>query len=230
MDHRCCALSSPPLMPGQPCRPTLNGAVPRGVGATVARSPMSWSPSGTSARAAGSRRPSKTRQLRAARDVRRLREFSTFDKFSDHELQRLVRTARHESRSTPWPLIHERTPSDACCAAHRRGGVYVGRDLIATLGPGEVIGESAIRSGKLRSATVTTTGPAEALRIDRDDLAALLDELPALREAMDATIARHTSPSRRRRAGEPEPKRTRLTASVPAELATRFEQAAGRAG
>ena len=170
-------------------------------------------------------------QLRAARDVRRLREFSTFDKFSDHELQRLVRTARHESRSTPWPLIHERTPSDACYVLLTgEAGVYVGRDLIATLGPGEVIGESAIRSGKLRSATVTTTGPAEALRIDRDDLAALLDELPALREAMDATIARHTSVTYAAVPANPDPKRTRLTASVPAELATRFEQAAGRAG
>ena len=169
-------------------------------------------------------------QLRAARDVRRLREFSTFDKFSDHELQRLVRTARHESRSTPWPLIHERTPSDACYVLLTgEAGVYVGRDLIATLGPGEVIGESAIRSGKLRSATVTTTGPAEALRIDRDDLAGLLDELPALREAMDATIARHTS-VRSAVPTNPEPKRTRLTTSVPAELVTRFEQAAGQAG
>ena len=170
-------------------------------------------------------------QLRAARDVRRLREFSTFDKFSDHELQRLVRTARHESRSTPWPLIHERTPSDACYVLLTgEAGVYVGRDLIATLGPGEVIGESAIRSGKLRSATVTTTGPAEALRIDRDDLAGLLDELPSLREAMDATVARHTSVTSAAQPADPEPKRTRLTTSVPAELATRFEQAAGQAG
>ena len=170
-------------------------------------------------------------QLRAARDVRRLREFSTFDKFSDHELQRLVRTARHESRSTPWPLIHERTPSDACYVLLTgEAGVYVGRDLIATLGPGEVIGESAIRSGKLRSATVTTTGPAEALRIDRDDLAGLLDELPSLREAMDATVARHTSVTTAAEPANPEPKRTRLTTSVPAELVTRFEQAAGQAG
>ncbi len=170
-------------------------------------------------------------QLRAARDVRRLREFSTFDRFSDHELQRLVRTARHESRSTPWPLIHERTPSDACYVLLTgEAGVYVGRDLIATLGPGEVIGESAIRSGKLRSATVTTTGPAEALRIDRDDLAGLLDELPALREAMDATVARHTSVTTAAEPANPEPKRTRLTTSVPAELVTRFEQAAGQAG
>jgi CRP-like cAMP-binding protein len=43
--------------------------------------------------------------------------------------------------------------------------------------------------GWLRNATVTTTGPVEVLVIQRDDLASLLDEIPALRETMDATGA-----------------------------------------
>ena len=69
--------------------------------------------------------------------------------------------------------------------------MYAGRDRIAVLRPGEVIGESVLRRGKLRTATVTTTGPAEVLHFDRDTLASLLDEIPALRETMDATVARH---------------------------------------
>jgi CRP-like cAMP-binding protein len=125
--------------------------------------------------------------------ARRLREFSAFDKFSDYELERLVRAAHHTSTSVPWPLIHEQTPSDACyILLSGEVGVYVGQDRIAVLGPGEVIGESVLRPGKLRSATVTTTGAAEVLHIERDDLARLLDELPALRETMDVTAARHT--------------------------------------
>jgi CRP-like cAMP-binding protein len=125
--------------------------------------------------------------------ARRLREFSAFDKFSDYELERLVRAAHHTSTSVSWPLIHEQTPSDACyILLSGEVGVYVGQDRIAVLGPGEVIGESVLRPGKLRSATVTTTGAAEVLRIERDDLARLLDELPALRETMDVTAARHT--------------------------------------
>ena len=72
-------------------------------------------------------------------------------------------------------------------------GVYVGQDRIAVLGPGEVIGESVLRPGKLRSATITTTGAAEVRRIERDDLASLLDEIPALRETLDVTAARHTA-------------------------------------
>ena len=160
--------------------------------------------------------------------ARRLREFTAFEKFSDDELERLVRAAHHSSQSVPWPLIREQTPSDACyILLSGEVGVYVGQDRVAVLGPGEVIGESALRRGKLRSATVTTIGPAEMLRIERDDLARLLDEIPALRETMDATAARHlpvAQPPKRK------PARSKVNASVPTELVERFEQAADIAG
>jgi CRP/FNR family cyclic AMP-dependent transcriptional regulator len=139
------------------------------------------------------REPSMKLDRTHGKDARRLREFIAFDKFSDYELERLVRAAHHTSTSVPWPLIHEQTPSDACyILLSGELGVYVGQDRIAVLGPGEVIGESVLRPGKLRSATVTTTGAAEVLHIERDDLASLLDEIPALRETMDVTAARHT--------------------------------------
>src|SRR6202795_1076817 len=126
-------------------------------------------------------------------DVRRLREFTTFDNFSDDDLERLVRAAHRATTSGPWPLIREQTPSDACyILLSGEVGVYVGQDRIAVLGPGEVIGESVLRPGKLRLATGNATGAAEVLGIERDDLASLLDEIPALRETMDVTAARHT--------------------------------------
>jgi CRP/FNR family cyclic AMP-dependent transcriptional regulator len=159
--------------------------------------------------------------------ARRLREFTAFDNFSDGELQSLIQAANHISRSVPWPLIREQTPSDACyILLSGEVGVYVGQDRIAVLGPGEVIGESALRRGKLRSATVTTIGPAEVLRIERDDLDRLLGEIPALRETMEATVARHPPVVR---AQETNPKR-KVNASVPADLVDRFEQAADGAG
>lgn len=124
--------------------------------------------------------------------ARRLREFDTFGKFSDEDLQRIVRAAHRTSTSGPWPLIHEQTPSDACyILLSGEAGVYVGQERIALVGPGEVIGESALRRGKLRNATVTTTGRAEVVHVGRDALDRLLDEIPALRGAMDATAARH---------------------------------------
>ena len=69
--------------------------------------------------------------------------------------------------------------SDACyILLSGEAAVYVGRDKIATVEPGEVIGESALKRGKLRGATVTTTGRAEVLHIDRDDLDRLLERYP----------------------------------------------------
>ena len=124
--------------------------------------------------------------------VRRLREFPTFEKFTDDDLKRLVQAAHRTSTSGPWPLIRERTPSDACyILLSGEAGVYVGNERIALVGAGEIIGESALRRGKLRNATVTTTGKAEVLHIERDDLERLITDIRALRETLDDTMARH---------------------------------------
>jgi CRP/FNR family transcriptional regulator, cyclic AMP receptor protein len=134
----------------------------------------------------------QAREKESEQDARRLREFDAFAHFSDDDLKRITRATHHTSTSGPWPLIREQTPSDACyILLSGEAGVYVGDDRIAVVGPGEVIGESALRRGKLRNATVTTTGRTEVLHITRDDLDRLLDQVPALRELMDATAARH---------------------------------------
>jgi len=138
------------------------------------------------------RESEEAREQEIEEDARRLRDFGTFSKFSESDLRRLVRAAHRTSTSGPWPLILERTPSDACyILLSGEVGVYVGHDRIATVGPGEVIGESVLRRGKLRNATVTTTGRSEVLHIARNDLERLLNEVPALRETMDETVARH---------------------------------------
>jgi CRP/FNR family transcriptional regulator, cyclic AMP receptor protein len=141
------------------------------------------------------RETTEARQAREAQheeDGRRLGEFPAFANFSGADLRRIAQAAHRTSTSGPWPLIREQTPSDACyILLSGEAGVYVGSDRIAVVGPGEVIGESVLRRGKLRNATVTTTGKAEVLHIARDDLDRLLNEVPALRETMDATVARH---------------------------------------
>lgn len=135
----------------------------------------------------------KADAIEREKDVRRLREFAAFEKFSDDDLHRLVSAARHTSTSGPWPLIHQQTPSDACyILLSGEAAVYLGDDRVALLEPGEVIGESVLLRGQLRTATVTTTGPAEVLHFDRDRLNRLLDELPALRDTMDETVVRHS--------------------------------------
>jgi signal-transduction protein with cAMP-binding, CBS, and nucleotidyltransferase domain len=168
---------------------------------------------------------------REAEDVRRLREFPAFNKLSDNDLERIVRAAHHTSTHAPLPLIYEQTPSDSCyILLSGEAGVYVGQDRVALVGPGEVIGESALRRGKLRSATVTTTGPAEVLRIERDDFTRLLEEVPALREIMDDTAARHAPAAVPEQPPKPKPTHCRVDALVPTDLVERFEEAANKAG
>lgn len=170
-------------------------------------------------------------ELREGDDVARLREFPVFAEFSDDDLQRIVESAHHDSMSGPWPLIHEHTPADSCfILLSGEVGVYVGREHVATLGPGEVIGHSAIKSGALRTATVTTTGPTEVLRIESDDLVGLLDAVPALRKAIDETLARHTPPDLPHPPEHAEPTRVKVNASVPTDVVDRFEQTARTAG
>ena len=128
-----------------------------------------------------------------AEDVRTLKQFEGFKDFSDDDLRRIVQASHRTSTSGPWPLIREATVSDACyILLSGEAGVFVGHDKIATVQAGEVIGESAMKRGKLRGATVTTSGRAAVLHIDRDDLDRLLQEVPALRKLIDDTVARRT--------------------------------------
>ena len=128
-----------------------------------------------------------------AEDIRQLQEFEGFKNFSEEDLKRIVKASHRTSTSGPWPLIREQTVSDACyILLSGEAAVYVGQDKIATVKSGEVIGESALKRGKLRGATVTTTGRAEVLHIDRDDLHRLLEDVPAMRQLIDDTVARRT--------------------------------------
>jgi hypothetical protein len=65
------------------------------------------------------------------------------------------------------------------------------------------------------------------LRIERDDLARLIEEIPALRETMDATVARHVSADV---PAKSKAQRRKVNASIPADLADRFEDAAAASG
>lgn len=175
--------------------------------------------------------PQSPAENRERHDAAVLRTFEAFRGFSDDELLRLVRASHHDSLSAPWPLIYQQTPSDACyILLSGEASVYIGREHIAALGPGEVIGESALGQRGLRSATVTTNGPTEVLRIERDDLARLLDEIPPMREVIAATVLRHAPVEPGPRPAAQHAQRTKLNASVPEDLATRFERSAAIAG
>lgn len=117
-----------------------------------------------------------------------LGECTVFDGFSQGELRRIVRAGKRVSLPENWPLIHERTPGDACyILLAGTVAIFSGREPVAELGPGELVGELAPATGRLRNATVSTLESAELLRIEGDALEDLLRELPMLRQAMHDT-------------------------------------------
>lgn len=133
-----------------------------------------------------------TRLPKAGAEAGFLREFRTFERFSRHDLATLVRAAERVSLPANWPLIHERTPGDACyIVLDGRVAVYSGRDQVAELGPGDLVGEVALRQERLRSATVSSLDPVELLRLEGEDLIRLLDEVPEFAEALDSAVAAH---------------------------------------
>lgn len=60
---------------------------------------------------------------------------------------------------------------------------------VATLGPGDVVGEIALLTGRPRSATVVATSPVTILVIARPLFRSLVDRLPGVRSRLNAVIA-----------------------------------------
>ncbi|MFF3315960.1 Crp/Fnr family transcriptional regulator [Streptomyces sp. NPDC003035] len=71
--------------------------------------------------------------------------------------------------------------------------------LLALRGPGDIVGEQAMLSGRPRGATVTALGRVEALAVDADRFSALLDERPDISRKLLALTADRTRDSDRRR-------------------------------
>jgi CRP-like cAMP-binding protein len=128
--------------------------------------------------------------------------FEFFARCTEHDLGALLDASVRFAVPAGWPLMHETTPADACYAI--TGGsaaVFRGREQIASLSTGAIVGEMAVLTGTLRRATVTSLTAVRGLRVDNEALETLLVRRPsllaALRGAYEARV--HTSPNRTRR-------------------------------
>ncbi|MGW1196379.1 Crp/Fnr family transcriptional regulator [Streptomyces sp. NPDC002536] len=71
--------------------------------------------------------------------------------------------------------------------------------LLALRGPGDIVGEGAVLSGRPRGATVTALGRVEALAVDADRFSRLLDDRPGIsRKLLTLTADRMRDSDRRR--------------------------------
>lgn len=119
-----------------------------------------------------------------------LRPLTRLQKLSHDDLVKVVNRGTYVRQPANWTLMSEQTsPEKAYLIVS--GEVSIRKDgaEVATLGPGDVIGEIAILEHKLRTATVVSTSPLELIHFTDDALRHLLDEVPAFAEAIRQTAA-----------------------------------------
>jgi CRP-like cAMP-binding protein len=121
------------------------------------------------------------------RIAERLAASAAFARCDRSDIDALVAAGRETSFPDGWPFVREGTPADACYVLlSGTARVFYGRDEVAVLGIGDIIGEGALLESGLRNATVSASSPCQALRVEYDALRELLAARPQLRETMVA--------------------------------------------
>jgi len=115
--------------------------------------------------------------------VEALTEVTDFDADT---IRRLARVGRPINIPERWAVMVQNTPADKAYII-LAGSVEIRRDdaVVATLSAGDVIGEMAIVSGRLRNATVIAVTPVKALHLTDDDVETLLAEDPDFAAKLD---------------------------------------------
>ena len=121
---------------------------------------------------------------------------SIFDALSPDEVARIRSAGTALTLPRGWSPISEQTPADKAYILEQ-GEVSVRRrgQEVATLGPGQIIGEAAILNRSLRTASVVAVTPLRVLHLTGEALERLVVEVPAFGEAVrSATAERQGQP------------------------------------
>jgi len=114
-----------------------------------------------------------------------LKSAPVFERVSGEDLAPLARVAEVEIYSTGEPITREGETGDALYIIIRgRVTISVEGRLIATLGPGEAVGEMAVLDSSPRSATATAVEETEVLRIGSEEFYEVLHEQVEIAEGI----------------------------------------------
>jgi CRP/FNR family cyclic AMP-dependent transcriptional regulator len=118
-------------------------------------------------------------------DSGRLKQIELFSSLSDEELERLAGVVGEVSIEEGEELVRAGT-SPYQLFAIEEGSVEVKRDdeTIATIGPGEVVGERGVVKRGLRNASAVATGPVRAIFLTADQVRRLRREHPDVEERL----------------------------------------------
>lgn len=117
--------------------------------------------------------------------VKRLKELTSL---SDDEITEVAKAGRLVHLPAHWSLMWEKTPADAAYYI-LEGDVSIqrNREEVATLSAGDFLGEVAIVSHQLRTASVVTKTKVTALNFSAENGAALAARIPRIGEAIRAS-------------------------------------------
>ena|SRR5689334_13450345 len=119
--------------------------------------------------------------------VEELAALDVFRSLDRKAVEALASSGRVVHLPTQWALVTESQPADSCYVL-LTGQTEVRQhgDVIATLGPGALVGEAALVQHRTRNATVITTTEVRALRLGFDDLSTLFAQHPAVEQVFRA--------------------------------------------
>jgi len=121
--------------------------------------------------------------------VDELSNHDTFAACTRDDIEALVDAGGHFALPPKWSLLQEGVPADAAYVIlEGTARVYRDRDVVATLGPGDLVGEMALLADGQRSATVSTVTRMSGLRIEYEALVHLLRHRPRLTDAIKAVV------------------------------------------
>lgn len=115
---------------------------------------------------------------------------SILDALAPEDARRVLAAGTALTLPQGWSPIAAGTAADkAYLITEGEVSVRKGSAEIATLGPGSVVGESAIVNKTLRSATIVALTPLKVVHFTSERLGSLAEEIPAFGAALRAAAA-----------------------------------------
>lgn len=131
--------------------------------------------------------------------VKVLSGFAVFAECDADDLGALVRAGRVSSLPARWTFVHEGTPADAVYVLlEGQAKVRLAGADVAVVEPGAVIGEMALLTRRLRTASIVAVSGVQTLRVEYSDLVRLLGAHPRLAEVLGAALDEHRAADRHR--------------------------------
>ena len=114
---------------------------------------------------------------------------SFFEAFTPKEVARISAAGTRVRLPEGWSPIWESTPADkAYIILSGEVSVRHGRDEVARLGPGDIMGETAIVNHSLRTATLVALSPLELIHLTDEAVRRLSEQMPRFRQALDDVV------------------------------------------